>query len=68
MGLGIALLVIFGIAALILTVGTSPMQKNIVPIVAAAGIDLDSMPLGNGKDSKFASKWCAVQIQKLKVF
>ncbi len=54
LGLGIALLVIFGIAALILTVGIANAKKNIKAIVAAAGIDLDSMPLGNGKDSKFA--------------
>lgn len=53
LGLGIVLLVLCGIAALILTAGITNAKKNIKAIMAAAGVDLDSLPLGNGKDGKF---------------
>lgn len=52
---GIALIVVFGIASVFLTVGIGNAKKNVKAIMAAAGVDLDSVPLGNpNKDSKIA--------------
>ena len=55
MPVGIALNVVFGIASVFLPVGIGNAKKNVKAIMAAAGVDLDSVPLGNpNKDSKVA--------------
>ncbi|MEE1043976.1 MAG: hypothetical protein U0L51_00635 [Olegusella sp.] len=52
---GIALLAVCGFASVILTVGIGNAKKNVKAIMVAAGVDLDSVPLGNpDKDSKVA--------------
>ncbi|RVU97404.1 hypothetical protein EII22_07185 [Coriobacteriales bacterium OH1046] len=52
---GIGLVVISGLVSIALTVGISRAKKNVRAILAAAGIDLDAVPLsGSHKESKLA--------------
>lgn len=59
---GIGLVVIFGLASLVLTVGISRAKKNVKAILAAADIDLDAIPLsGSRKEGRLtcAVKWAS---------
>lgn len=52
---GIVLVAICGLASVILTVGINNAKANVKAIMDAAGVDLDSIPLGNpDKESKVA--------------
>jgi hypothetical protein len=49
---GIVLLSIMGIASILLTVGIANAKKNVKALMMAAGVNLDAVPLGDGRDSK----------------